>query len=72
MVYMVTHVVHYDYWYRDRNGDSDLQSSFSNCLSEEQAQVVADRYRTHKNVVANSVVIEKLDVPFPAGSEYEE
>lgn len=72
MANLVTHVVHYDYWYRDRNGDSDLQSGFSNCLSEEQAKIDAEYYRNHKNVVAKSVVIEKLDVPFPAGSEYED
>lgn len=66
---MVTHIVHYDYWYRDRFGDSDFRSGFDNCFSAEQAEVVAERYRSHKDVKADSVTIEKLDKPFPAGSE---
>jgi hypothetical protein len=69
---MVTHVVHYDYWYRDRNGDSDLRSNSINCFNEEGAKIDAEFYRNHKDVVAKSVVIEKLDKPFMAGSEYED
>jgi hypothetical protein len=72
MVKLVTHVVHYDYWYRTREGDSDFQSGFFNCFSEEEAEFEAEFYRNHKNVMAKSVVIEKLDKPFPAGSEYED
>lgn len=72
MTLFVTHQVHYDYWYRTREGDWDFQSGFFNCLSEEQAELEAEYYRNRKDVVTGSVRVEKLDQPFPAGSEYED
>lgn len=66
----ITHIVEYDYWYRTRFGDWDFQSNFLYCFSEEEANVVAERFRSHKDVKKNTVVVKKLDTPFVAGPEY--
>jgi hypothetical protein len=69
---IITYEVTYDFWYRDTHSEWATDSYSCQCTSEEHAEEVAKRLRADKNCISESVIIEKLEHPYPIGSEYEE
>ena len=61
---MITYVVEYEYWYRDRDGEWDHRPYTHTCFNEPQALLVATRLRNDPNVVRESVEVIKLDNPY--------